>query len=102
MTEPMVPNPRHLRLRELLAEAEQRAVEVRTAYRRVVQAMQSGKVWTGPAATAWTEQVDDRHRRLARLAQQVVDAVEDELRRHPPLVTRAQADAARRELAGRL
>jgi hypothetical protein len=102
MADRMVPNPRHLRLKELLSRAEDGAQEVRQAYRRAFEAMRSGKVWTGPAAADWAADVGDRHHRLARLAQQVVNAIEEELRRHPPMVTEIQASAIRRELAGRL
>lgn len=101
MAEPMVPNPRHAELQRLLAEAEGRAHEVRQAYQRASSAMRSGKVWTGPTADKWTSELEDRHQRLGRLAQRVVDAIEEELRRTPPLVTESQANAARREMAGR-
>lgn len=97
----MVPSPRHERLRQLLAEAEYRANEVRQAYQRASSAMRSGQVWTGPTATTWTIELEDRNQRLGRLAQSVVDAVEEELRRSPPLVTEAEANAMRREMAGR-
>lgn len=101
MAEPMVPNPRHAELQRLLAEAEDRAHEVRQAYQRASSAMRSGRVWTGPTANKWTTELEDRHQRLGRLAQRVVDAIAEELRRTPPLVTEAQANAARREMAGR-
>ncbi|MEU7984274.1 hypothetical protein AB0B56_05345 [Streptosporangium canum] len=101
MAEPMVPNPRHAELQRLLAEAEDRAHEVRQAYQRASGAMRSGRVWTGPTADKWTTELEDRHQRLGRLAQRVVDAIAEELRRTPPLVTEAQANAARREMAGR-
>lgn len=101
MAERMVPSPRHERLRQLLAEAEYRANEVRQAYQRASSAMRSGQVWTGPTAATWTTELEDRHQRLGRLAQNVVDAVEEELRRSPPLVTEAEANAMRREMAGR-
>ncbi|MFF5207450.1 hypothetical protein [Streptosporangium sp. NPDC000396] len=102
MAERMVPNPRHERLRQLLVEAEGRAQEVRQAYQRASGAMRSGKVWTGPTAARWTTELEDRHHRLGRLAQRVVDAIEEELRRHPPLVTEAEANAMRREMARRV
>ncbi|GAA3014844.1 MULTISPECIES: hypothetical protein [Streptosporangium] len=101
MAERMVPNPRRERLRQLLVEAEDRAHEVRQAYQRASSAMRSGKVWTGPTAATWTTELEDRHHRLGRLAQNVVDAVEEELRRQPPLVTESEANAMRREMAGR-
>ncbi|MEV4529672.1 hypothetical protein [Streptosporangium sp. NPDC049304] len=101
MAERMVPSPRYERLRQLLIEAEDRAHEVRQAYQRASSAMRSGQVWTGPTATTWTNELEDRRRSLGRLAQRVVDAVEEELRRSPPLVTEAEADAMRREMAGR-
>lgn len=97
----MVPSPRYERLRQLLVEAEYRADEVRQAYQRASSAMRSGQVWTGPTAATWTAELEDRHQRLGRLAQSVVDAVEEELRRSPPLVTEAEANAMRREMAGR-
>ncbi|WP_433239979.1 hypothetical protein ACQPYK_33655 [Streptosporangium sp. CA-135522] len=101
MAERMVSNPRHAELQRLLAEAESRAQEVRQAYQRAVGAMRSGKVWTGPTADKWTAELEDRHQRLGRLAQRVVDAIEEELRRLPPLVTETEANAMRREMAGR-
>ncbi|MEU4832808.1 hypothetical protein [Streptosporangium sp. NPDC023615] len=101
MAERMVPNPRHERLRQLLAEAVDRAHEVRQAYQGAFSAMRSGQVWTGPTATTWTTDLEDRHHRLGWLAQSVVDAVEEELRRQPPLVTETEANAVRREMAGR-
>ncbi|GAA3097261.1 hypothetical protein [Streptosporangium carneum] len=101
MVERMVPNPRHERLRRLLLEAGERSHEVRQAYLRAFGAMGSGRVWTGPAADRWTDELADRHHRLGQLAQRVVDTVEEEMRRHPPLVTEAEASAIRREMAGR-
>ncbi|MER5621750.1 hypothetical protein ABT061_11975 [Streptosporangium sp. NPDC002544] len=101
MAERMVPSPRHERLRQLLVEAEYRAHEVRQAYQHASSAMRSRRVWTGPTATTWTAELEDRRQRLGRLAQNVVDAIEEELRRSPPLVTEAEADAMRREMAGR-
>ncbi|MBB2913260.1 hypothetical protein FHS43_004558 [Streptosporangium becharense] len=102
MAEPMVPNPWHERLRHLLVEAENRSHEVRQAYQRAFGAMRAGQVWTGPTAVAWAAELEERHHRLARLAQRVVDAIEEELHRHPPLVTETEANAARREMAGRM
>jgi hypothetical protein len=101
VAEPMVPNPRHAELKRLLAEAEDRAYGVRQAYQRASSAMRSGKVWTGPTAATWTAELEERHRRLGQLAQRVVDAIEEELHRHPALVTESQANATRREMAGR-
>ncbi|MEV8637890.1 hypothetical protein AB0395_40200 [Streptosporangium sp. NPDC051023] len=101
MAERMVPNPRHERLRQLLMEVGDRSHEVRQAYQRAFGAMRSGKVWTGPAADRWTGELADRHQRLGRLAQNVADAVEEEMCRHPSLVTEAEANAIRREMAGR-
>ncbi|MGV9327170.1 hypothetical protein [Streptosporangium sandarakinum] len=101
MAEPMVPNPRRAELRRLLAEAADRGEEVRRAYRPASGAMRSGQVWTGPTATAWTAELEARHRRLGQLAQRVVDAIEEELRRQPAMVTESQANAMRREAAGR-
>ncbi|GAA2858619.1 hypothetical protein GCM10010517_17070 [Streptosporangium fragile] len=102
MAERMVPNPRRERLRQLLVEAEDRSHEIRQAYQRAFAAMRAGKVWTGPTAAAWTTELEERHHRLGRLARRVVDAIEEELRRHPPLVTETEANAMRREMAGRL
>ncbi|MER7129164.1 hypothetical protein [Streptosporangium saharense] len=102
MTEKLVPNPRHEQLRQLLREAEHGSQEVRQAYQRAVGAMQSGKVWTGPTATTWSAELEARHRRLGQLARRVVEAIEEELRRQPPLVTESEADAMRREMAGRV
>ncbi|SDR30698.1 hypothetical protein [Thermostaphylospora chromogena] len=102
MDDQLVPNPRHARLKNLLAEAEDRAHEVRTAYRDALTAMRSQTVWTGPTAEKWADELEEQHRRLVRLAQRVVDAIEVELHRHPAMVTRSEADAARRELAGRI
>ncbi|MFF4414069.1 hypothetical protein ACFYY8_16165 [Streptosporangium sp. NPDC001559] len=91
MTERMVPNPRHERLKQLLREAEYGSQEVRQAYQRAVGAMQSGKVWTGPTATKWSAELETRHQRLGQLARRVVEAIEEELRRQPPLVTESEA-----------
>ena len=102
MAERMVPNPRHVRVKALLAEAEERAHEVRQAYRQALSAMRSRKVWTGPTARKWTDELGDTDLRLGRLAQRLVEGIEDELRRHPALVTESEADAMRRQMAGRL
>ncbi|MFJ2029552.1 hypothetical protein [Streptosporangium sp. NPDC087985] len=102
MAEPMVPNPRRAELQRLLAEVADRAHEVRQAYQRASSAMRSGKVWTGPTAATWTTELEDRHQRLGRLAQRVMDAIEEELRRQPAMVTESQADTMRREMAGRI
>lgn len=102
MDERLVPNPWHTILKRLLAEAEGSAHEVRLAYQPAVQAMRSGKVWTGPTATTWSDELEERHHRLATLARHVADAIEEELRRHPAMVTQAEADAIHRELAGRI
>ncbi|GAA3156139.1 hypothetical protein GCM10010466_53830 [Planomonospora alba] len=102
MADRMVPNPLHARLRELLAEVEERGREVRQAYQRPIEVMGSGAVWTGPAAEKWTGELQERHHRLTLLARRVADAVEEELRRRPAMVTEAEAEALRRTMAGRL
>lgn len=102
MTEKLVPSPRYEQLRQLLREAEHGSQEVRQAYQRAVGAMQSGKVWTGQTATKWSTELEVRHRRLGQLAQRVMEAIEEELRRHPPLVTESEANAMRRDMAGRV
>ncbi|GII91830.1 hypothetical protein [Sinosporangium siamense] len=100
MAERMVPNPRHAKLKLLLMEADNWARDVRQAYQPASSAMRSGKVWTGPTATRWGDELEDRHHRLRRLAQHLSNAIEDELRRHPAMVTESQAEAIRRELGG--
>lgn len=102
MAEPMVPNPRHVVLRQLLTRARDQAVQVRTAYSATISDMYSNKVWTGPTARKWTQELDHRSRRLARLSERVVTALEEELSHHPAEVTASQADVIRREMAGRL
>lgn len=102
MAERMVPNPRHVELKALLAEVAERAREARDAYRPAAEAMGSGKVWTGPTARRWRDELEDRHRRLASATRQVTAAIEAELRRHPELVTESEADAIRRQRSGRL
>ncbi|WP_169808664.1 hypothetical protein [Microtetraspora niveoalba] len=99
--EEMVPNPRHEQLAALLKEAHSRSQEVGQAYQRVHASMQSGKVWTGPTAKKWTDEVAERHHRLARVVRQLLQAIEDELRRHPALVTRSQAELIRHQITGR-
>ncbi|GAA5057977.1 Tfp pilus assembly protein FimV [Thermocatellispora tengchongensis] len=101
MGEPMVPNPRHARLKLLLAEAEERSHEVRQAYQRAFNAMRSRRVWTGPTAEKWTDELALQIHQLGQLAQRVMDAIDEEMHRHPALVPQSQADAIRRELAGR-
>ncbi|GLX08282.1 hypothetical protein [Microbispora sp. NBRC 16548] len=101
MAEEMVPNPRHAQLVELLKEVHNRSQEVGQGYQRVYASMQSGKVWTGPTATKWTTEVADRHHRLAQLVRQMTHAIEEELHRHPAMVTRSQAELIRRQLTGR-
>lgn len=102
MAERMVPNPRHAELKTLLVEAEERAHEVRIAYRPATGAMGSGKVWTGPTARRWRDELEERQHRLATLARRVSDAIEEELRRHPELVTEAEANIIRRQRSGRI
>jgi hypothetical protein len=102
MAERMVPNPRHAELKTLLIEVEERAHEVRRAYQPASTAMGSGRVWTGPTARRWQDDLEDRHRRLALLVRRVSDAIEAEMRRHPELVTESEADVIRRRRAGRL
>jgi len=102
MAERMVPNPRHAELKTLLIEVAERAHEVRGAYQPASGAMGSGKVWTGPTARRWRDDLEDRHRRLATLARRVTDAIEEELRRHPELVTESEANLIRRQRSGRL
>ncbi|WP_394302419.1 hypothetical protein [Sphaerimonospora cavernae] len=60
--------------------------------------MQSEKVWTGPTAKKWTDEVGDRHHRLGRLVRQIVHAIEEELQRHPASVPRSHAELIRRQL----
>ncbi|WP_055481463.1 hypothetical protein [Sphaerimonospora mesophila] len=100
MAEELVPNPRHEQLKYLLKEVHNRSQEVRQAYQRVYGSMQSGKVWTGPTAGKWTNEVGDRHNHLGRLVQAMVHAIESELHRHPPSVTRSQAELIRRQIRG--
>ncbi|MEV0160637.1 hypothetical protein [Nonomuraea fuscirosea] len=102
MAEPLVPNPRHVVLRELLTRARDQAARVRTAYHAPVADMYSHQVWTGPTARKWTHDLEFRHHRLTRLAEQVVNALEEELGRHPSQVTAAEANNIRREMAGRI
>lgn len=97
----MVPNPRHAQLVELLKQVHNRSNEVGQAFQRVYASMQSGKVWTGPTATKWRNDLGDRHHRLAQLVRQMTNAIEDELQRHPAMVTRSQAELIRRQLTGR-
>ncbi|WP_449062203.1 hypothetical protein [Planomonospora algeriensis] len=93
MADRMVPNPLHVRLTELLAEAEERGREIRRAYERPVGTMRTGQVWTGPTADKWIDGLEERHHRLASLVRQVAGAIEEELRRHPAMVTEAEAHA---------
>ncbi|GGK84671.1 hypothetical protein Ppa06_43980 [Planomonospora parontospora subsp. parontospora] len=93
MADRMVPNPLHIRLRELLADAEERGQEIRRAYERPVGTMRTGKVWTGPTADKWIDGLEERHHRLTSLARQLVSAIEAELHRHPAMVTEAEAHA---------
>ncbi|MFC4060545.1 hypothetical protein ACFOWE_19755 [Planomonospora corallina] len=102
MADRMVPNPLHARLREILAEVEERGGEIRQAYQRPLEVMGPGAVWTGPTAEKWAGELQERHHLLARLARRVADAVEEELRRRPAMVTEAEAEAIRRTMAGRL
>ncbi|MEN3535238.1 hypothetical protein AAH991_09030 [Microbispora sp. ZYX-F-249] len=101
MAEEMVPNPRHAQLVELLKEVHNRSQEVGHAYQRVHASMQSGTVWTGPTAAKWATEVADRHHRLARLVRQMTHAIEEEMHRHPAMVSRSQAELIRRRLTGR-
>ena len=84
MAERMVPNPRHAELKTLLIEVEERAHEVRRAYQPASTAMGSGRVWTGPTARRWQDDLEDRHRRLALLVRRVSDAIEAEMSRSWP------------------
>jgi hypothetical protein len=102
MAERMVPNPRHLRLKSLLRRAEDEIRGVRHAFLPAVTAMDGGTVWTGPTARKWATDLGEQHHRLIRATERVIGAVEAELRRHPPMVTEAEADLIRRELTGRI
>ncbi len=97
----MVPNPRHAQLVELLRRVQTRSHEVGQAYQRVYASMQSAKVWTGPTAAKWTNEVGERHHRLSQLVRQMTHAIEDEMHRHPAMVTRSQAELIRHQLTGR-
>ncbi|MEU7831278.1 MULTISPECIES: hypothetical protein [unclassified Nonomuraea] len=101
MAEVMVPNPRHVRLKQLLAQAEDEARQLRQAYLPAIHAMSSGTVWTGPTARKWSADLQERQHQLLRIAQRVTSAVEEELRHHPPMVTETMANAIRHGLAGR-
>src|SRR5437868_9569297 len=83
VTEPMVPNPRHIKPKQLRTEVENRGYELRLAYRPLVSTIHSGKIWTGPTSVTWTHDLEDRHQTLGRLAQHLVRVIDEELRRHP-------------------
>ncbi|MER6575274.1 hypothetical protein [Nonomuraea sp. NPDC001023] len=101
MAEPMVPNPRHVRLKQLLDQTEDEARELRQAYLPAIHSMTSGTVWTGPTARKWFADLQERQRQLLAIAQRVISAVEEELRRHQPMVTETMANSIRHEMAGR-
>nr|PZN38004.1 MAG: hypothetical protein DIU60_23760 [Actinomycetota bacterium] len=91
-----------MELKALLREVAERAREARDAYRPAAAAMASGRVWTGPTARRWHDDLEYRHRRLADTTRQVTAAIEAELSRVPALVPESEADAIRRRRSGRL
>ncbi len=96
---PSVENPRHICLttmKQTLTSAEVRAAIV-NAFDKAIVALESGKVWNGPAARALHRELIERKQHLARLYGELVAAVDAELSRTPTRTTRPDARYQRHE-----
>jgi hypothetical protein len=99
--EPLVSNPWYSGLQQLRLRLVQGAGEISSALDDAAARMGGGTTWTGPAASNFAADVDGRKRRLRNLTQQLIDAVDAELRTTPERVPVTEAKLMRIELQSR-
>jgi uncharacterized protein YukE len=94
-TDVKVPNPAYQALQRLRAEIQQAAPALRAALDRPAQDMGSGRVWVGPKADAFMQEVTGRKQRLATLVEALLADVDAELRATPQECTSQEASTYR-------
>jgi hypothetical protein len=99
--EPLVSNPWYSGLQNLRQRLVLQAGEISSALDDAAARMGGGATWTGPAANRFAAEVAGRKRRLGVLTQQLVDAVDAQLRTTPERVPLSEAKLMRIELQAR-
>ncbi|MFG1700195.1 hypothetical protein [Nonomuraea sp. NPDC049309] len=93
--EELVDSPRHQALQHALRNVRVRAAQLEAALDEPVQRFANTRVWVGPAARRFGEELSRQRQELRRRARQVVEELEEELRRTPskvpPAVAREEA-----------
>ncbi|WP_405085439.1 hypothetical protein [Microbispora sp. NBC_01389] len=87
----LVPNPLYVALRETLRTAEPLLTEVTNDLERQYGAFHSGRVWTGPAAQRFEEQLTLHRTRVRGCADAVLSDLRRALANTPSEVTTEQA-----------
>ncbi|XVQ82366.1 hypothetical protein ACQP2K_26300 [Microbispora siamensis] len=87
----LVPNPLYLALRDTLRTAEPMLTEITDHIETQYRAFHSGRVWTGPAAQRFDEQLTLHRARVRGCADAVLSDLRRTLANTPPEVTAEQA-----------
>ncbi|MEU4836286.1 hypothetical protein [Streptosporangium sp. NPDC023615] len=87
----MVPNPLHRALGETLRTVEPLLEEVEQTIETPFRAFHSGKVWNGPAAKRFEEQLTHHRTRVRSSGDKIVSDLRQALARTPQQVTEEEA-----------
>ncbi|MFC3978794.1 hypothetical protein [Streptosporangium jomthongense] len=87
----LVPNPRRQVLEQTLVEVRARIAILEAALDPAHGQFTGQKVWTGPKARTFTEDLSARRTRLRQAARALLDTLEDELRAVPEKVSPSAA-----------
>ncbi|MEU6414118.1 hypothetical protein [Microbispora sp. NPDC046933] len=87
----LVPNPLYLALRDTLSAAEPMLTEIADEIETQYRAFHSGRVWTGPAAQRFDEQLTLHRTRVRGCADAVLSDLRRILASTSPEVTAEQA-----------
>ncbi|MEV5407546.1 hypothetical protein AB0K60_01740 [Thermopolyspora sp. NPDC052614] len=91
----MVPNPLHLALQNTLRLVEPLVQAVDADLGRPVEKFHSGKVWTGPAAKLFDEQLAQFRSRVRASGDRILSDLHQALARTPQQVTEEEATTIR-------
>ncbi|GAA3712613.1 hypothetical protein GCM10022224_092720 [Nonomuraea antimicrobica] len=89
--EGLVDSPRHRALQQALANVRRQVAQLESALDQPFQQFTGAAVWVGPAARQFGEELSRQRQELRRRSRQVIDELEDELRRAPEKVSPAVA-----------
>ncbi|GAA0994390.1 hypothetical protein GCM10009555_086830 [Acrocarpospora macrocephala] len=91
----MVPNPLHVALQDTLRTVESLIQATERDLGRPCEAFQSGKVWTGPAAKLFGEQLAHLRTRVRTSGDRILADLHHSLSRAPRQVTEDEARTIR-------